>query len=494
MLVIISDLHLTDGSTGKTAGTGAFEIFGQRLQDLAIGASWRTDGTYRPIEKIDLVLLGDVLDIVHSSRWLQSNVRPWHDVHAPEMSDVVARVVDDILRHNSRSLQCLRLLAAENAVRVPVGTHTGQPDPIAQPITVPVRTQYMVGNHDWHLHLRGATYDLLRQKVAHNLGLANSHTKPFPHDPAECEELLETLRRHRVFARHGDIYDPLSFTEDRDSSSLGDAIAIELNGRFLAEVQQEMKGDLPESITAELKQIENIRPLLLVPVWIDGVLQRGCPKPSARKQVKNTWDRLADELLNMPIVRERDTLCPFNLVDGLEGALKFSKRLSTGWATKISDWLHSLRGSSSDSYYQHALSEQDFRNRRARHIVYGHTHKSETVPLDASYADSFVLNQMYFNTGTWRRVYSPTIYSPGQHEFIPSETMSYLAFFQGDERGGRPFETWSGTLGVNPVGVNQPRENAQQPSQTGSQQVSASNINPPHFATISAPRHMLATE
>jgi hypothetical protein len=26
--------------------------------------------------------------------------------------------------------------------------------------------------------------------------------------------------------------------------------------------------------------------------------------------------------------------------------------------------------------------------------------------------------------------------------------MTYLAFFQGDERSGRPYETWSGTLGL----------------------------------------------
>jgi hypothetical protein len=41
------------------------------------------------------------------------------------------------------------------------------------------------------------------------------------------------------------------------------------------------------------------------------------------------------------------------------------------------------------------------------------------------------------------------MFAPNEHEFIASDTMTYLAFFQGDERGGRPYETWSGTLGVN---------------------------------------------
>jgi UDP-2,3-diacylglucosamine pyrophosphatase LpxH len=448
MLVIISDLHLTDGSTTATIDPGAFDIFADRLRDLAQRASWRADGSYRPIEHIDLVLLGDMLDVIRSARWLQTNIRPWDDVQSPQMAEQVGGIVDDILRHNSESLTTLRSLAADGAIGIAPATVGGEPAYSAEMHSVPVLTHYMVGNHDWQLHLRGASYDLIRQKVAHHLGLANRHTAPFPHDPIESDELLDTLRRHRVMARHGDIYDPLNFTEDRDASSLGDAIVIELVGRFVAEVEQELAGDLPDAVLAGLQQIDNIRPLLLIPVWIDGLLERSCPTPAVRKHVKQIWDRLADAFLQLDVVRDRDTWSHFDLVDGLEGALKFSKRLSIGWASKIAAWTHSLRGAAGESYYQHAMAEQDFRNRRARHIVYGHTHQVENLPLDASYADGFVLNQMYFNSGTWRRVYRQTQFAPGEHEFIAAETMSYLSFFQADERSGRPFETWTGTLGT----------------------------------------------
>ena len=70
------------------------------------------------------------------------------------------------------------------------------------------------------------------------------------------------------------------------------------------------------------------------------------------------------------------------------------------------------------------------------------------MPLDASHAEGFVLNQGYFNSGTWRRVHRATQFAPGEHEFIAAESMTYLAFFQGDERSGRPYETWTGTLTV----------------------------------------------
>lgn len=41
MLVIVSDIHLTDGTSGKTIREGAFRVFRQRLRDLAYDASWR---------------------------------------------------------------------------------------------------------------------------------------------------------------------------------------------------------------------------------------------------------------------------------------------------------------------------------------------------------------------------------------------------------------------------------------------------------------------
>ena len=63
MLLIISDLHLTDGTSGSTISPGAFHLLAERMADLAMGASRRFDGEYRPIDHVDLVLLGDVLDL-----------------------------------------------------------------------------------------------------------------------------------------------------------------------------------------------------------------------------------------------------------------------------------------------------------------------------------------------------------------------------------------------------------------------------------------------
>jgi UDP-2,3-diacylglucosamine pyrophosphatase LpxH len=487
MLTIISDLHLTDGTSGSTISPGAFALLHERLTDLACGASYRRDGSYRPIDRVDLLLLGDVLDIIRSGRWLEGRVRPWDDATTPAFVDTVTRITVDILRHNHEAFAEFRKLA-EQGVAIPAATRDGRAAD-SELMPVPVRIHYMCGNHDWFLHLPGENYHRIRRAVAAHMGLATPPDAPFPHEAWENNELLQTMRRHKVFARHGDVYDPFNYEGDRNASSLGDVVVIELLNRFGAQVRRELGEDLPESALAGLREIDNIRPLLLVPVWIDGLLERSCPQPSVRKQVKKIWDALADEFLEQPFVRNRDTWCPIDIVDGLQKALKFTRRLSVGWASWIAQWMWQLRGASSASFSEHALTEQDFRNRRAKHIVYGHTHYAEVVPLDASFAEGYVLHQAYFNCGTWRRVYEQTRFAPSEHEFIPADTLTYLAFFKDDERRGRPYETWSGTLGIAPQPPTALRLDTGAITDAAGQPISTPSVplRAPHFAVPLAP-------
>jgi UDP-2,3-diacylglucosamine pyrophosphatase LpxH len=484
VLAIISDLHLTDGSGGTTVSPGAFVVFAERLRDLAFSASWRSDGRYRPIERIDVLLLGDILDLIRSTAWLQTNVRPWHDSTQPEFAAAVTEIARTVLAHNRASLQVLRGLAGAGAVRLPPANAAGQPAHQAESRQVDVRMHYMVGNHDWFLHLPGGAYDGLRGEVARHMGLANRTEQPFPHAAEEDDELAEVLRRHGVLARHGEIFDPFNFEGDRNGSSLGDCLVIELLNRFSLRVEQELGEELPATVLLGLRELDNIRPLLLAPVWIDGLLERACPYPAQRRQVKQIWDRLADEFLELPFVRERDTWKPNELVDGLQRALKFSQRVPLGWASWIVNWLREISAPADESLAAQAMMEREFRNRRARHIVYGHTHHAECVPLDASYTDVGVLNQVYFNAGTWRRVYRQTRLAPQEQEFIAADEMHYLAFFQGDERSGRPYETWSGTLGLDvPLSVTY-RLDAGGADHAGMRGLSASNVQRrgPHFS------------
>jgi hypothetical protein len=79
-------------------------------------------------------------------------------------------------------------------------------------------------------------------------------------------------------------------------------------------------------------------------------------------------------------------------------------------------------------------------------VVHGHTHRYEVVPLDVSMKGKTRFDQLYLNTGTWRCVHEQARSRPADHEFVGYSVMTYAAFFKPDERRGRRFETWSGSL------------------------------------------------
>jgi len=445
MLAIISDLHITDGTTGQLLPAATMDLVCERLCDLAWRASWRADGCYRPIDRIDLVLLGDTLDLMGSRRWLAAPCRPWDDQQSPAVIDAITGIVDETLRRNVDCIRTLRAMATDATVSLPPATAAGQPVLEAEELPVAVCTHYMVGDRDWPLHLKGTQYDLIRHKVTHHLGLVTPYNKPFPHEATECEQLQAALRQHRVLARHGDIFDPLSFADDRDGASLEDVLAIELIARFQQHVESELADQMSAATWSAICEIDQIRPMLLIPAYLECVLERTAT-PAIRNRIKRIWDYMVEQLLHLEIVRRLASASSIDLIEGLSAALKFGSRDSQNWIGRTMAFVNGLRGQAGCSYAAHAMAEADFRNRRARHIVYGHTHQQEVIPLDASHADGYVLTQTYFNAGTFRRCYTPTQMLAGHHELSASDCFTLQAFYQGDERSGRAYETWTGML------------------------------------------------
>jgi hypothetical protein len=264
MLVIISDLHLTDGSSGETIKEGAFKVFRTRLYDMAYDASWRDDGKYKPVEELDIVLLGDILDVIRSTQWLAAKrgesgyVRPWDDPQSEVFIDKIQAITQKILQHNSRSLNILKELDNGETITIPPATANGEPARVGwEPdspgrVPVKVRLHYMVGNHDWFYHLPGPAYNAIRQTIVEAMGLTNSAGAPFPHDPSESPVLQNIYQQHRVFARHGDILDSYNYEGDRNASSLGDAVVVDLLNRFSYKVMNRLAPELPELCVAGL--------------------------------------------------------------------------------------------------------------------------------------------------------------------------------------------------------------------------------------------------
>jgi UDP-2,3-diacylglucosamine pyrophosphatase LpxH len=168
-------------------------------------------------------------------------------------------------------------------------------------------------------------------------------------------------------------------------------------------------------------------------------------------QVKEVWDGLVDDFLGLDFVHKHHSFFHlFDDADQLEWALKFSKGVSKGNLSRLYALIAEKFATRDSSYYPQAAAEGPCKSRAARAIVYGHTHVYEMVPLDSLVVNNAFLDQVYFNSGTWRPYHQLSRIHPEQEQFVKFQLMTYLAFFKDDERGGRPFETWSGVLGARP--------------------------------------------
>jgi UDP-2,3-diacylglucosamine pyrophosphatase LpxH len=181
MLVAISDLHLDDGTCGKSLSADAFHTFRERLEHLAFSASLRADGTYRPIDNIDLLLLGDIFELIHSTLWLKEGlgktglVRPWIDPDEPVLAQKIQEITQAILIHNAESMSVLRQMADGEAIFLPPANAHGSPAlDTSERIPIHVNIYYMVGNHDWFYHLPREEYHHSRRLIIDAMGLQNT--------------------------------------------------------------------------------------------------------------------------------------------------------------------------------------------------------------------------------------------------------------------------------------------------------------------------------
>jgi UDP-2,3-diacylglucosamine pyrophosphatase LpxH len=452
MLVIISDIHLGDGTTASSISPAAFDLFSNRLHETAYYASFRQDGTYLPIETVDILLMGDILDPLHSTLWLNSApgasnyTRPWTDSDDPAFADMLAATTKAIMDVNRESLESLRRCANGQTVLLPPANTRHEPDRETKDrIPVKVRIHYLVGNHDWYYRLPGSRFDEIRKTVIESLGLSND-PGPFPYEVEEHPALREILQSYRVFARHGDYYDKFNFNRElgRNHATLGDVFTMDVCNRYPVEVQRRYGDKLPGGVINSLRRITNVRPALATPLWISGQIRRHAESAALESELKKVWDDLCDQFLQLDFVRQQDKAFQLDIVDALELVLKISKRTSFRTLDDLVVWVHKKLHESELSLAEHALKEPAFLDNSARFVVYGHTHYHEIVPLDTDGEPPNEQNQFYINSGTWRSYYDLAVKNPREQKFVPYQTFTYLTFYRDGERLGREFETWSG--------------------------------------------------
>jgi hypothetical protein len=452
LLVIISDIHLADGTCGRSVTPTAFHLFADRLKELARNASQRVGEKYQPVKNIDILLMGDILDPLHSTSWLDRDlgvpgfVRPWTDFRAPEFAAKLSEITHAILKNNLESITLLKSLT-QATVTLPPATERGKMDKNACEIPINVRLHYMVGNHDWYYHLPGPSFNRIREEIVEAFGLSNTN-QPFPHELRESARLSSLLNRYQVYAQHGDLHDAYNYSKEkgRNASSLGDAFSVEILNRFPLEVEKQLGSELPSGFVESLYELVSVRPALATPLWISSQLRQNNVSAANQKKVKEIWDEMCKKFLKLDYVKNYDIPFILDSVDGLEWAIRLTDRVSFQTIDNLVVWIRKKFTSGEVTFSQHALKEEAFLARKARFIVYGHTHHYEVVPLDSFPGTIQPTNQIYINSGTWHTYFDLAINKPEEQKFIPYEVLTYLCFYKDDERMGRRFETWSGSF------------------------------------------------
>jgi UDP-2,3-diacylglucosamine pyrophosphatase LpxH len=418
MLVFLSDLHLTDGTSGDTIHSDAFAKFAFTLEDMAVTAG---------AKEIDIVLLGDIFDVIRSNYWFTSSIRPWsgndeRDSTGKTLKDYTAEILARIMNNkiNKESRRHLMDLKEKMAGK-----------------GIPLNFQYLIGNHDWLINY----YPETRVMTAEYFAMDNAGQ--YKQKRFETEAFYH---KYKVFARHGDIYDALNYNLNRDSSSVGDALMIELVDKFCHTITQVISEQSEPVLVPLLKEIDNVRPMWDVPLWIRGACTMAASSET-KKKVKKIWNGLVDEFIKNDLRRKFGNNGTLSTKLGMYVTLFLSKQnpLIADAAEIFKKTIVPLvrRG---DNFDDKAFNEKYLAENRAEYVVFGHTHLNKIQPLDKVFENGLPLNKTYFNTGTWRKLHLKAVFN-NQQQFLSWHVMTFIAFYLEHERGKRKFEVWSGALG-----------------------------------------------
>ena len=466
MLVFLSDLHFVDGTAG--AHNLPLEAFKILFADLQA----QIKDPQKNIQEIKFVLLGDIIDLLRSERWLADDCplaeRPWGDAGAKDVptphpqSPTEKRCLEILLGEPQWGpLQPGPLSpAALSQQTKPAGlkpqTILGQNwetfyyfrnfKDIYQ-IELPVEIIYVPGNHDRLVNL----YPSLRDALGRILG-AHAISGWYEHHFQDPD--------YGVFARHGHQFDLWNYGGGSDLTRTGQ-LQIPIGDVFTTEFAvkipwlfQKLYGQTYPEMAANLRDIDNVRPLSAILEWIYYRLK---VSGGAKKALDEVFDRVIKDLLDLDFVQKwrspatkwdevLRTLSsnwlrwlPKSIVDLIQGEDLLGMFLG------VSEFLDRPEEDPlvKAAYYEQIWSADP----RYNLILYGHTHAPLHLPLDVVDGKREVA---YINTGTWRPRIKRTVTWDRAHDFVEYKHMTYVLCYRPEEdtrnkQTGTPsFEIWTG--------------------------------------------------
>ena len=351
-------------------------------------------------EEIQLILNGDILDITGS--WYEDTV-PW-DTDRAEVEALVHKVLKEILQNNGMTVTELKRL-------------------IAHPLS---RIIYVFGNHDGLLQTFSSTHDLIRQHISETPEEASriEFTIGF-----ECPDL-------ELYVEHGHLLDPFNRKDNPDEIEqppLGDVVNILIVNRLVDVVVDKMEAlgysrKLIAKLRSRLHDIEYLRPLALVPVWIESLV-RQYKDHSENQGKKETIDVILMDAVQRILVdpmmmgfMTRTLHLPRSVLSGI---VKMVLRMPASLPV-ISFITSKFVRRTHNNQYQYKMAQKLHQAKGYRLVAFGHTHIPGVLPLSK--------NAYYFNTGSWKPVIN--LFKYADHDPLEIESLLPDVQFNKIERCG----------------------------------------------------------
>lgn len=476
MLVVLSDLHLTDRTSGvQTVSADLYRSIFERVRERADDVR---------AEEVTLLFLGDIFDMLRTTSWFEDDTqpRPWmlagDEAAIPEAAvQTASRILRQIAGEEVQSLQgeipaglerddprrgeLIKSLMSREGERIAQNSEIFkllQNPPLGDR---PVHKVFIPGNHDRLLN----THPTLQEQVRRLLNLHG--TGAF----ANCWE----SPTYGVFARHGHEWDALSFARAREVLKRGiagipdesyilpplsEVLAVELSTRMPYTVRNKLltlhQRSAEEAFNVEqhLSELDDVRPTGALLAWISQEARRRNTTEATQAVMRDC----VSTIIGQPLLWQaaRSNRVPWHTYVMLLamrflplGRLVRLSGVASRWATRTvqKDMQKAARREirllCADDTSKNAGRCKALGPGRPwlRYFLVGHTHLPAQWPAFHEAAPQGNRRITYVNTGTWRPYHHQAIEGPG---FTAVDTVTCTLVFSSehdplsDVRPGNP--------------------------------------------------------
>lgn len=487
MIIFTSDFHLTDGTFDYKDPVDPKNNISHDVSHEAFKLFW--DNIYRivsanekdSVKEITLVLLGDILELRSTSKWVDpdcnpSGTRPWNE-NNPDQIDVCKKIIDGIWENNKESLKYLcpnefHQIDRKNGLRNLIDSE------------VKINVRYIVGNHDRLL----AVHDSLKEYVKDKFGWEFS--RAIDEDGEGHKFKDDDIGILALHGHDGEKKDFVDFYKNYEEPPLG-ALLSDLTGRLMYHVREENRKEL---ITFCM-DIDNVRPSSDRFAWILSNLPRDMESRKILRTILKTslvelknesdvifeflYSRVEDKINSIPFWGDILIflfVCPFRgkkscmkkkIMKLLQKTIeKLNKTEEEYPLVKILNDIQNHKllkllakmskkkkskdkaGGPDSRYYENAYlaMHAEGTNTPYKYIVYGHSHRYQLFPLVTLKGDGIIKNTFYFNSGTWKKTVERNLFPGTNGDFQKWNRMTYVTFFKESENRDHVFDIWHGNL------------------------------------------------